>query len=41
MAKTYRVLGLDELSADAVRVLKLNHPEHPGISEVQKLQLRD
>ena len=41
MAKAYRVLELDELSADAVRVLKLNYPEHAGISEVQKLELRD
>ena len=39
MAKAYRVLGLDDLSTDAVRVLKLNYPEHPGIAEVESLEL--
>lgn len=39
MAKAYRVLGLDELSADAVRVLRLNYPKHPGIAEVETLEL--
>jgi outer membrane protein assembly factor BamD len=39
MAKAYKVLGLNELSSDAVRVLKLNHPQHPGITEVEALTL--
>ena len=37
MAKAYKVLDMNDLSADAVRVLKLNHPEHEGIREVQDL----
>ena len=35
MAKSYKVLELDDLSADALRVLELNYPNHPGIEEVK------
>lgn len=41
MAKAYKVMQMDDLSADAVRVLKLNHPEHPGIGEVEALLITD
>ena len=34
MAKAYKVLELDELSEDALRVLQLNYPGHPGVAEV-------
>ena len=40
MARAYRVLGLDELSTDALRVLRLNHPEHPDIREVERIRVR-
>jgi outer membrane protein assembly factor BamD len=39
LAKGYKVMGLHDLSADAVRVLRLNFPEHEGIGEVEQLVL--
>ena len=39
MATAYRVLGLDDLSADALRVLELNFPQHPGIESVRNLRI--
>ena len=38
MAKAYTRMDLDDLSADAVRVLKLNYPDYPGIAEVAAIQ---
>jgi outer membrane protein assembly factor BamD len=38
MAKAYSFMDLDDLSADALRVLKLNFPEHPGIAEVASIK---
>ncbi len=40
MAKAYKLLKLDDLSADALRVLKLNYPEHEGIAEVSGLVVK-
>ena len=40
LAKTYKILELDELAADAVRVLETNYPNHPGISEVERTRVR-
>jgi len=40
MAKAYKLLGLDDLSNDALRVLELNHPGHEGIREVRRIVLR-
>ena len=37
MAKAYKILDLEQLSDEALKVLKLNFPNHPGISEVQNL----
>ena len=37
MAKAYKVMDLTELSEDAVRVLELNYPNHPGIYEVREV----
>lgn len=34
MVKAYRILGLDELSRDAMRVLELNYPDHPGVGDL-------
>jgi outer membrane protein assembly factor BamD len=39
MAKCYKILALDDLSVEALRVLKLNFPTHSGISEVEDLVL--
>jgi len=40
MAKAYRILGIDNLSNDAIRVLELNYPAHPGVYEVQETTVR-
>ena len=40
MAKAYKVLELDDLSGDALRVLELNYPNHPGLEEVQDILVR-
>lgn len=40
MAKAYKILALDDLSADALRVLELNFPQYPGISEVRRTVVR-
>lgn len=40
MAKAYKILELDDLSGDAVRVLELNYPNHPGLREVEGIQVR-
>ena len=36
LAKSYKVLELSDLSADALRVLELNYPNHPGIEEIKR-----
>lgn len=41
MAKAYKILSLDDLSEDAIRVLRLNFPQHPGINEVENLVLTE
>ena len=41
MAKAYKILKLEQLSDEALQVLKLNFPNHPGISEVQNLVSTD
>jgi outer membrane protein assembly factor BamD len=35
MVKAYRKMELNDLAADALRVLELNHPEHPGLLELK------
>ena len=40
MAKAYKVLQMDDLSNDALRVLELNFPNHPGIEEVRQTVVR-
>ncbi len=37
LAKGYKVLEMDDLSADALRVLEANYPNHPGIAEVREV----
>ena len=39
LAKTYKAMQLTSLSEDAVRVLELNYPDHPGIREVAELDV--
>ena len=35
LAKSYKVLELYALADDALRVLELNYPNHPGVAEVE------
>lgn len=39
LAKSYKAMKLPDLSKDAVRVLELNYPDHPGIQEVAELDV--
>jgi len=39
LAKSYKSMQLTSLSDDAVRVLELNYPDHPGIQEVAELDV--
>ena len=40
LAKSYKVLELEDLSNDTLRVLELNYPNHPGIEEVKRTTVR-
>ncbi len=40
MAKAYKVLEIDDLSNDALRVLELNYLDHPGVYEVEDIYLQ-
>ncbi len=37
MAKAYKLMDLDDLSADALRVLKLNYPQHQAIAGIEAI----
>lgn len=39
MAEAYKLLGLQDQSDDALRVLRLNYPDHPGIARVEALSI--
>lgn len=41
MAKAYKIMGLDDLSQDALRVLQLNYPGHPGVAEVSQTSTKE
>lgn len=40
MAKAYKVMELPQLSTDALRVLKLNYPDHPQIQAIKRISLQ-
>ena len=40
LAKAYRVLEMEDLANDTIRVLKLNYPNHPGIYQIEELEVR-
>lgn len=40
MAKAYKILEMNDLSKDAVRVLELNYPNHPGLYEIQEIEVK-
>ena len=39
LAKAYRVLEMNDLADDALRVLEFNYPNHPGIYEVKEVEI--
>lgn len=41
MAKAYKLLGMNDLSSDALRVLEMNYPQSPYLAEVRKLTVRN
>ncbi|MCI0401849.1 MAG: outer membrane protein assembly factor BamD [Gammaproteobacteria bacterium] len=40
MCKAYKIMGLNELSNDALRVLKLNYPDNPAIAEIDAIVVK-
>lgn len=40
LAKSYKVMGLTDLSNTALKVLKLNYPNHQGITKVKRLVVK-
>jgi outer membrane protein assembly factor BamD len=40
MAKAYRILEMNDLSDDALRVLELNYPNHPGAYEAKNVKVK-
>ena len=40
MAKAYKVMEMDDLSEDAIRVLELNYPNHPGLYELREIVVK-
>ena len=40
MAKAYKILEMEDLSADAIRVLELNYPNHSGLRDVRDTVVR-
>jgi len=40
LAQAYRVLEMDDLADDAIRVLELNYPNHPGLFRLREVSVR-
>jgi outer membrane assembly lipoprotein YfiO len=40
MAKSYKIMEMYDLSEDAIRVLELNYPNHPGIYEIREIVVK-
>lgn len=40
LAKAYRILEMNDLSDDALRVLELNYPNHPGAYEAKNVKVK-
>lgn len=40
MVKAYKVMGLDDLAADAMRVMELNYPDHPALAAARAVQVK-
>ena len=35
MARAYRLLGADTLADDAMKVLRMNYPDHPDLARLE------
>ena len=40
LARAYKVLEMNDLYNDTVRVLQLNYPNHPGIGQLKEIQVK-
>jgi len=40
MAKAYKVMDMNELSEDTLRVLEVNYPNHPGLYEIREIVVK-
>ena len=40
LAKSYRVLEMEDLAEDALSVLEHNYPDHPGVKDVKSVKVR-
>ena len=40
MAKAYKIMEMEDLSNDTLRVLELNYPNHPGLYEVREIVVK-
>jgi len=38
MVRAYHKLGVNDLADDVLRVLRLNHPDHPALASLEQLQ---
>ncbi len=41
LVQSYKVMEMDDLAQDALRVLELNYPEHPRIAQVRSIVIKD
>jgi len=40
MAQAYKVMEMEDLAEDTVRVLEMNYPNHPGVGKLRNITLR-
>ena len=40
MSRAYKILGMDDLSEDTLRILEMNYPEHPGINIIRRVVIK-
>jgi outer membrane protein assembly factor BamD len=40
MAKSYKVLEMNDLSEDVLRILEMNYPSHPGLADIRKTRIK-
>lgn len=41
MARAYKILDLPKLYSDALRVLQINHPDHPALAELESIDITE